>query len=200
MDGGGGYRRWRASSRGSFPVRHCQLHEDGHRSRGHEAVRKRVAEFERPGFATSPVELPLRYQWGHRRKPAPYGKRHPRPDMVWSQWREGRSAGCLASDSGALALWGYLLFGGPLLSEKSLLAMTDFGNGFYGLGVYDQTKDGAWRGAGQAIGNGGWHAGGYSSALAVLPSRGLVISGMTNTPGDPQALVFPVAEALASAL
>src|SRR5260370_26021313 len=103
----------------------------------------------------------------------------------------------MASDSGALALWGYLLFGGQLISEKSLLAMTDFGNGFYGLGVYDQTKDGAWRGAGQAVGNGGWHAGGYSSALAVLPGRGLRISVLTHTTGDPQALAFPVPEALA---
>ncbi len=109
-------------------------------------------------------------------------------------------SGCMASDSGALALWGYLLFGGQLVSEKSLLAMTDFGNGFYGLGVYDQTKHGAWRGADQAIGNGGWEDGGYSSVLAVLPNEGIVISVMTNTAGDPKALVFPVAEKLASSL
>ena len=43
--------------------------------------------------------------------------------------------------------------------------MTDFGNGVYGLGVFNQNKDGAWRGARQAIGNGGWDQGGYSSAL-----------------------------------
>jgi D-alanyl-D-alanine carboxypeptidase len=109
-------------------------------------------------------------------------------------------SGCMASDSAALALWGYLLFGGKLLSEPSLLAMTDFGSGSYGLGVFNQTKDGAWQGAGQAIGNGGWDDGGYSSALAVLPSRGLVISVMTNTAGDPKALVFPVAEKLAASL
>jgi D-alanyl-D-alanine carboxypeptidase len=109
-------------------------------------------------------------------------------------------SGCMASDSAALALWGYLLFGGQLVSEQSLLAMTDFGSGSYGLGVFNQTKDGAWQGAGQAIGNGGWDDGGYSSALAVLPSMGLVISVMTNTAGDPKALVFPVAEKLASSL
>jgi D-alanyl-D-alanine carboxypeptidase len=113
---------------------------------------------------------------------------------------EGNGSGCMASDSAALALWGYLLFGGKLLSEPSLLAMTDFGSGSYGLGVFNQTKDGAWQGAGQAIGNGGWDNGGYSSALAVLPSRGLVISVMTNTAGDPKALVFPVAEKLAASL
>jgi CubicO group peptidase (beta-lactamase class C family) len=106
----------------------------------------------------------------------------------------------MASDSGALAVWGYLLFGGKLVSKQSLLAMTDFGNGFYGLSVFNQTKDGAWRGAGQSIGNGGEDDGGYSSVLAVLPSGGIVISVMTNHAGDPKALVFPTAEALASSL
>jgi D-alanyl-D-alanine carboxypeptidase len=113
---------------------------------------------------------------------------------------EANGSGCMASDSGTLALWGYQLFGGKLLSEKSLLAMTDFGNGVYGLGVFNQTKNHAWIGADQAMGNGGWDAGGYASVLAVLPSRGIVISVMTNTAGDPKALVFPVAEALLSAL
>jgi CubicO group peptidase (beta-lactamase class C family) len=106
----------------------------------------------------------------------------------------------MAADSGALATWGYLLFGGQLVSEQSLLAMTDFGNGVYGLGVFNQTRNNAWRGADQAIGNGGWDQGGYSSVLAVLPSKGIVISVMTNTAGDPVALVFPVAQRLASAL
>jgi D-alanyl-D-alanine carboxypeptidase len=108
--------------------------------------------------------------------------------------------GCMASDSGQLALWGYLLFGGQLVSQQSLLAMTDFGNSVYGLGVFNQNKDGAWRGAGQAIGNGGWDQGGYSSALAVLPREGIVISVMTNRAGDPTDLVFPVAENLAAAI
>lgn len=113
---------------------------------------------------------------------------------------EGNGSGCMASDSRALALFGYLLFGGQLVSEQSLLAMTDFGTGFYGLGVFNQTKNKAWRGAGQAIGNGGWDQGGYSSVLAVLPSEGIVISVLTNTAGDPKALVFPVAQKLASSL
>jgi len=113
---------------------------------------------------------------------------------------EANGSGCMASDSGALALWGYLLFGGQLVSEQSLMAMTDFGSGVYGLGVFNQTKNNAWRGAGQAIGNGGWDLGGYSSVLAVLPSEGIVISVMTNTAGDPKALVFPVAENLAATI
>lgn len=109
----------------------------------------------------------------------------------------------MASDSASLALWGYLLFGGELLSEESLLAMTDFGTGEeydrYGLGTFDQTNIGEGFGV-QAIGNGGWDPGGYSTVLTVLPSEGIVITVMTNTAGDPKALVFPVAHELASSL
>lgn len=112
-------------------------------------------------------------------------------------------SGGMASDSGALALWGYLLFGRHLLSEESLRAMTDFGAGAaydrYGLGVFDQTNLANGFGV-QAVGNGGWDVGGYSSALSVLPSEGIVISVLTNTAGDPVSLVFPVVQGLASAL
>jgi D-alanyl-D-alanine carboxypeptidase len=115
----------------------------------------------------------------------------------------GGGSGGMASDSGALALWGYQLFGGQIVSEASLRAMTDFGTGAsydrYGLGVFDQTNLGAGFDV-QAVGNGGWDDGGYSSALATLPSRGVVISVMTNTAGDPVGLVFPVAQKLASSL
>jgi D-alanyl-D-alanine carboxypeptidase len=112
-------------------------------------------------------------------------------------------SGGMASDSGALALWGYLLFGRHLLSKRSLLAMTDFGKGAtydrYGLGVFEQTNlANGFRV--KAVGNGGWDVGGYSSALSVLPSEGIVISVMTNTAGDPVSLVFPVVQSLASVL
>jgi D-alanyl-D-alanine carboxypeptidase len=112
-------------------------------------------------------------------------------------------SGGMASDSGALALWGYLLFGRHLLSQQSLRAMTDFGSGAsydrYGLGVFDQTHLANGFGV-LAVGNGGWDTGGYSSALTVLPSQGIVISVLTNTAGDPVTLVFPVVQKLASAL
>jgi CubicO group peptidase (beta-lactamase class C family) len=112
-------------------------------------------------------------------------------------------SGGMASDSGALAHWGFLLFGRHLLSEQSLLAMTDFGKGAaydrYGLGVFDQTNLANGFGV-QAVGNGGWDVGGYSSALSVLPSEGIVISVMTNTAGDPVSLVFPVVQRLATVL
>jgi len=120
-----------------------------------------------------------------------------------SQASSGSGSGGMASDSGALARWGYLLFGGQLLSEQSVLAMTDFGNDAdydrYGLGVFDQT------GLGDGfevltVGNGGWDDGGYSTVLTVLASKGIAISVMTNTAGDPVSLVIPIAQDLASAI
>ena len=81
--------------------------------------------------------------------------------------------------------------------------MTDFGHGAtydrYGLGVFDQTRLANGYDV-LAVGNGGWQDGGYSSALTVLPSKGIVISVLTNTAGDPVQLVFPIAQRLASIL
>jgi len=111
----------------------------------------------------------------------------------------GGGAGCIAADSVALARWGYLLFGGHLISEQSLLAMTVFNEDRYRIGVFDQ-----WvffpETAADAVGNGGWDPGGYSASLSVLPTRGLVISVLTNRDGAPATYVFPVAQKLASIL
>jgi D-alanyl-D-alanine carboxypeptidase len=123
------------------------------------------------------------------------------PSAALASW--GNGSGCMASDSATLALWGYLLFGGSLLSDESLGAMTDFGTGpdyeEHGLGVIDQTALGEGFSV-QAIGNGGWDDGGYSSILVVLPSEGVVITVMTNTAGSPVKLVLPVAQELAAAI
>ncbi len=115
----------------------------------------------------------------------------------------GGGSGGMASDSGALALFGYQLFGGRIVSEASLRAMTDFGTGAsydrYGLGVFDQTNLANGFGV-QTVGNGGWDGGGYSSIIAVMPSRGVAISVLTNTAGNPVQLVAPVAQQLAASL
>jgi D-alanyl-D-alanine carboxypeptidase len=123
------------------------------------------------------------------------------PSAADTSW--GNGSGCMASDSATLALFGYLLFGGSLVSDPSLVAMTDFGTGAdydrYGLGVFEQTQ--LARGFPvQSVGNGGWEEGGYSSVLAVLPSEGVAIAVMTNTAGDPVELVIPVAQDLAAVL
>jgi D-alanyl-D-alanine carboxypeptidase len=142
----------------------------------------------------------------------PFLRRSVRPDIVnlgggylpsESEASNGNGSGCMASDSVALARWGYLLFGGRLLSKSSLEAMTDFGTGAaydgYGLGVFDQTNL-ANGFATVAVGNGAWDDGGYSAALTILPRKGVVISVLTNTAGDPRTLVFPVVQQLAGAL
>jgi CubicO group peptidase (beta-lactamase class C family) len=118
----------------------------------------------------------------------------------------GSGSGGMASDSGALALWGYLLFGRDLLSKQSLLAMTDFGQdiaqggvGPYGLGVIDQTNLANGFGV-KAIGNAGLDDSGYSTTLNVIPSKGIIISVMTNKTGSPVALVIPTSQRLLSVL
>ena len=111
----------------------------------------------------------------------------------------GSGSGGMASDLEALALWGYLLFGRDQLSEQSLQAMTDFGEGDandgWGLGVSDQTDFGAGFGI-QTVGFGEFDDGGYSTTLNVIPSKGIVISVMTNMGGPPPLLVIPVSQEL----
>ncbi|MGA8038932.1 MAG: serine hydrolase domain-containing protein, partial [Acidimicrobiia bacterium] len=111
----------------------------------------------------------------------------------------GHGAGCMASDSGSVALWGYLLFGGNLLSESSLGMMTDTSDDGYGLGVFDLSNFGVDFDV-DVVGNGGWDPGGYSATLVVLPSEGTVICVLTNKAGDPADLVLPVAAQLAAAV
>ena len=170
-----------------------------------------VADALRSGVLADPRLSTLVYQPEERPKgplALPFFGGHVRPNVVKlgggylpsrSEASSGNGSGGMASDSGALALWGYLLFGGRLLSDQSLLAMTDFGKGAaydrYGLGVFEQTDIGDALQV-QAIGNGGLDDGGYSTGLTVLPSEGVAISVMSNTIGDPG----PIAEKLAAAL
>lgn len=121
------------------------------------------------------------------------------PTMSEASGASGSSG--MASDSGTLALWGYLLFGRDLLSEQSLLAMTDFSQSYsgYGLGVFDQTYLFKRFGV-KTIGNGGTDVGSYSTTLNVLPTEGIVITVMTNTAGSPIDMVVPVTKQLLSVI
>jgi D-alanyl-D-alanine carboxypeptidase len=118
---------------------------------------------------------------------------------------EGNGSGCMASDSGTLALWGYQLFGGAIVSPHAVQTMTDFGAaspngamGPYGMGVFDQTHLANGYGV-PTVGNGGWDDGGYSSVLSVIPSEGVAIAVLTNEAGDPKQLVMPLAQQMAAA-
>jgi D-alanyl-D-alanine carboxypeptidase len=151
-----------------------------------EATGRSVASALRAGVASDPALSSLVYQPEERPEPPvalPFWADAVRSDIVEAgggylpskaSASEAGGSGSMASDAEALARWGYLLFGGAVLAEESLLAMTDFGSGNdydgYGLGVFDQSDIGAGYGV-PAIGNGGWHDGGYSSVLTVLPSE-----------------------------
>ncbi len=117
---------------------------------------------------------------------------------------EGNGSGCMVSDSGTLALWGYQVFGGAIVSRQSVQAMTDFVDsntwmGPYGMGVFDQTNLVNGYGV-AAVGNGGWDDGGYSSVLSVLPGQGIAIAVLTNEAGSPLSLVMPLAQQMAAVL
>jgi len=117
---------------------------------------------------------------------------------------EANGSGCMASNSRTLALFGYQLFGGAIVSPHAVQAMTDFGadlpNGDrYGMGVFDQTH--LANGYGEpTVGNGGWDDGGYSSVLSILPGHGIAIAVLTNEAGDPRQLAMPLAQQMAAVL
>ena len=99
------------------------------------------------------------------------------------------SAGGMASDAATLARFAYVLWGGQLVSDDSLDAMTDLGTGEaypgYGLGVLDLT-DRSWTSPVPDIGKGGQDSAGYASVMIALPSEGTVIVVLINQDVDPQ--------------
>jgi len=89
----------------------------------------------------------------------------------------------MASDTMTLARWGYLLFGGWILGDEALAAMTDFEDGYYGLAAVDQ---GSVFGS-PALGHGGTVPG-YTAQLLVFPEEGLAVAVLMNTNGNEDAL------------
>lgn len=85
------------------------------------------------------------------------------------------------STPGALARWGYQLYGGFVLSDASLREMTDFRGDWYGLGVMDLSSDYGTLAVG--------HEGESSVTtccslirLVALPESGVVVSVQAHTP------------------
>jgi D-alanyl-D-alanine carboxypeptidase len=108
-------------------------------------------------------------------------------------------SGGMASDAASLANFGWRLYGSDMLSAQSLAAMTDFATDSYGIGTFNQTNLANGFDV-QAVGNGGWDDLGYSSALTVLPSEGVVIAVLTNSGNGPVQVVFPIVQQLADIL
>ena len=92
--------------------------------------------------------------------------------------RRRETAGGMASDPMTLARFGYLLYGGALLGEDALTAMTTYQDD-YGLAAHDHSGTFGVPSVG--------HEGtvpGYVAALLAFPDEGLSIAVLANTNGD----------------
>ncbi|HUP14757.1 MAG TPA: serine hydrolase domain-containing protein [Acidimicrobiia bacterium] len=102
----------------------------------------------------------------------------------------------IASDALTLARWGYELYGGFVVSEDSLRAMTDFEGGWYGLGTIDFQAETPAAGVvydRPAIGHGGLEPP-SATALVVFPESGLVVAVQAASAGLEQ--IFTLVGAL----
>ena len=91
-------------------------------------------------------------------------------------------AGGMASDALTLARWGYLLYGGWILSDASLAAMADFTDG-YGLAAHDHES----RFGVPALGHEGTVPG-YTTQLMAFPEDGIAVAVLMNTNGSESEL------------
>jgi D-alanyl-D-alanine carboxypeptidase len=90
------------------------------------------------------------------------------------------TAGAGVSDAPTLARWGYLLFGGSILSDESLALMTDFAPGDtpYGMGAHDLSWP-PFATTSAGIGHEGWDTG-YLASLLVRPRTGVTVAVLGN--------------------
>ncbi len=81
------------------------------------------------------------------------------------------------SDAPTLARWGYLLYGGEIVSRASLALMTTFSTGDvpYGMGTHDLS----WPFGEHGIGHDGWWLG-YRTALLTRPGSAVTVAVLSN--------------------
>jgi D-alanyl-D-alanine carboxypeptidase len=92
--------------------------------------------------------------------------------------------GSMAADALTLAWWGYLLYGGSVLTADSLRAMTTFEDD-YGLGAWDYSRSfGTF-----AIGHAGLVSG-YEAQLVAFPDEGVVLAVLLNTNRQAEPILF----------
>jgi CubicO group peptidase (beta-lactamase class C family) len=102
------------------------------------------------------------------------GLEHARSESMSVPW----AAGSIYSTTGDLLRWEQGLFGGKVLSEASLKAMTTPGKGDYGLGVEVVQHDGV-----EVVQhNGGIE--GFNTALSYVPQRKITVVVLSNVNGD----------------
>lgn len=103
-------------------------------------------------------------------------------------------AGGMASDAMTLARWAYLLYGGWVLGDQALAAMTDFLDG-YGLAAHDHASTFGF----PALGHEGTVPG-YVTSLLAFPEDGLAVAVLVNTNGVDENDLIRIAGRLRAAL
>ena len=84
----------------------------------------------------------------------------------------------MLADPAALVRWGYQLYGGFVVSDESLQAMTDFQGESYGLGTIDFSGWDEYDSPG-AVGHGGMETS-HAVRLVAFPETGVVVSVQAN--------------------
>lgn len=131
------------------------------------------------GLDTDELILPKRSQGYNRNK---NGLTSARQSMSMTvPW----AAGSMYSTTGDLLLWGRALFGGKVLNDASLRAMTTAGTGSYGLGVEVTEIDGLK----VVKQNGGLP--GFSAQVTYVPERKIAIIVLSNVYGPAAAAMGP---------
>jgi len=126
------------------------------------------------GLDTDDLILPKRAQ-GYR--PGKEGLVHARSESMTVPW----AAGSIYSTTGDLLRWERGLFGGKVLNDASLAAMTTAGKGDYGLGVAVVQQDGV-----KIIQHGGGIEG-FNTQLSYVPDRKITIVVLSNVNGGAPA-------------
>ncbi len=93
-----------------------------------------------------------------------------------------------AGDAGTAARWGYLLYGGHLLTPESVAQMTDFEEDDVGLGVFNCTTRVLESPSIDCVGQWGTRLG-YSAVLTVVPSARTSVVVLTPSTADAYGFV-----------
>jgi CubicO group peptidase (beta-lactamase class C family) len=139
-----------------------------------DLLRKRIFQplgMQDTGLDTDELILPKRAQGYSRGKD---GLVHARSESMTVPW----AAGSIYSTTGDLLRWERALFGGKVLSDSSLTAMTTAGKGGYGLGVAVGPQDGV-----KVIQHGGGIEG-FNTQLTYVPDRKITIVVLSNVNGS----------------
>jgi CubicO group peptidase (beta-lactamase class C family) len=138
-----------------------------------DLLRKRIFDplgMRDTGLDTDELILPKRAQ-GY--SPGKDGLVHARSESMTVPW----AAGAIYSTTGDLLRWERALFGGKVLNDASLAAMTTAGKGDYGLGLTVAQQNGV-----KVIQHGGGIEG-FNTHLAYVPDRKITVVVLSNVNG-----------------